>query len=132
MSDVKSDLSEMLKIVCSFIARPESEPFRRPVPWKEMGLVDYPVIVKRPMDLGTVKLKLENEAYLTLEEAAADVRLVWTNCMSYNQDGSEFYFLADTFARKFEEVYSQMRQSDVASSDLERIPSMVRTDSVDR
>ena len=71
-----------------------------------LGLTDYPIIVKRPMDLGTIKQRLENDEYESLEQAAADMRLVWTNCMSYNQDGSEFYFLADTFARKFEELYA--------------------------
>lgn len=51
MSD-KADLQELLKVVCTFLARPESEPFRRPVDWKALGLTDYPAIVKRPMDLG--------------------------------------------------------------------------------
>jgi len=30
------------------------------VDWKALGLVDYPDIIKRPMDLGTIKKKLEN------------------------------------------------------------------------
>ena len=120
----RAELAELLKVVCSFIARPESEPFRHPVPWREMGLADYPLIVRRPMDLGTIKQKLEAEAYSSVEEAAADIRLVWTNCMSYNQDGSEFYFLADTFARKFEELYAAIRRTGDSAADLERIPTM--------
>jgi hypothetical protein len=97
------------------------------------------------MDLGTIKSRLENEQYDSLAAAAADMRLIWTNCMSYNQDGSEFYFLADTFgkpvivphrfksldgelspnlARKFEEIYAGMRSVEEASGDPERIPTM--------
>lgn len=64
------------------------------------------------MDLGTIKQRLENDEYESLDQAAADMRLVWTNCMSYNQDGSEFYFLADTFARKFEEMYAAVMPSE--------------------
>ena len=120
----RRELAELLKVVCAFIARPESEPFRHPVPWKEMGLTDYPLIVRRPMDLGTIKQRLEHEEYNSMEEAAADIRLVWTNCMSYNQDGSEFYFLADTFARKFEEIYATMRRTNDGVADSERVPTM--------
>lgn len=31
-------------------------PFLEPVLWKEWGLVDYPKVIKHPMDLGTVKV----------------------------------------------------------------------------
>ena len=30
--------------------------FLRPVPWKEWNLLDYPTIVKHPMDLTTMKV----------------------------------------------------------------------------
>lgn len=30
--------------------------FLRPVPWKEWNLLDYPTIVKQPMDLTTMKV----------------------------------------------------------------------------
>lgn len=59
--------------------------FREPVDWKEMGLLDYPMIIKKPMDLGTVKKRLERGEYRTPEEAANDIRLIWSNCMLYNQ-----------------------------------------------
>lgn len=32
------------------------EPFLDPVPWKEWNLMDYPTIVKHPMDLNTIKV----------------------------------------------------------------------------
>lgn len=31
--------------------------FRYPVNWKEMGLLDYPTVIKQPMDLGTIDVK---------------------------------------------------------------------------
>lgn len=31
-------------------------PFLEPVQWKEWGLLDYPKVIKHPMDLGTVKV----------------------------------------------------------------------------
>ena len=89
----KEGFPEMLKIVCSMLSRNESLVFREPVDWKGMGLTDYPEIVKKPMDLGTVKKKIENDEYETMEEIALDIRLVWTNCMLYNRDGSEVCFV---------------------------------------
>lgn len=32
-------------------------PFLEPVKWKEWGLLDYPKVVKNPMDLGSVKVR---------------------------------------------------------------------------
>ena len=34
------------------------EAFREPVKWKETGLLDYPTIIKCPMDLGTIDVCL--------------------------------------------------------------------------
>ena len=76
------------------------EPFREPVPWKELGLVDYPTVIKHPMDLGTVKKKLKKKQYTTLYAVAEDVRLIWNNCMTYNADGSDFYKLAETLQKE--------------------------------
>lgn len=88
----KEGFNEMYKIVCSMMSRPESMAFREPVDWKGLGLVDYPTIVKNPMDLGTIKSKIEADKYTTLDDIAHDVRLVWRNCMLYNRDGSEVRF----------------------------------------
>lgn len=100
-----------------------TEPFREPVDWRALGLFDYPQVVKQPMDLGAVKKRLEaaigggggdantkssGNAYNTVQDCANDVRLIWKNCMAYNADGSEFYLLAEGFAKRFEEKYAKL------------------------
>ena len=72
------------------------------------GLFDYPQIIKRPMDLGTVKKKITDRKYKSIQEACEDVRLVWTNCMTYNADGSDFFKLAKTMSKRWEEKYSKL------------------------
>ena len=62
------------------------------VDWKYLGLLDYPDVVKHPMDLGTVIKRIESDAYSSREEIASDVRLVWSNCKTYNREGSEVRF----------------------------------------
>ena len=39
---------------------------------------------------------------------AEDIRLVWANCMTYNQDGSDFFLLAKNLSKKFEEKYAKL------------------------
>jgi Histone acetylation protein/Bromodomain len=58
--------------------------FNHPVDPVALGLPDYDRIIKRPMDLGTVKRRLHAIAYRSREEAEQDIRLVFTNAMLYN------------------------------------------------
>lgn len=44
----------------------DSFEFRVPVDYMSLGLHDYPMIVKKPMDLGTVKRNLGNNMYETV------------------------------------------------------------------
>jgi len=102
-------LKKMSKVLNSLMARQDCAPFHEPVDWKQLGLYDYPKIIKRMMDLGTVKRKLERGKYKTAADCAADIRLVWTNCKTYNADGSDFYLLAEGFSRRFEDKYKKIR-----------------------
>jgi hypothetical protein len=117
-------LKSLYRIVCSFLSRQESIPFREPVDYKALGLLDYPDIIKQPSDLGTIKSKLENNHYSTSEECVEEIRLVWKNCMLYNRDGSEYYHLADKFARAFEEAYKTIRKHDDGQLDMNRVPNI--------
>jgi hypothetical protein len=54
-------------------ADPNAEAFLTPVEWEELGLLDYPSIVKSPMDLSTIKQRLEAGAYDSYEACFADI-----------------------------------------------------------
>ncbi|EXX56702.1 Bdf1p [Rhizophagus irregularis DAOM 197198w] len=43
------------------------------------------------MDLFTINLKLKNNQYTSLEEFEKDIRLIFCNCYTYNDDESEVY-----------------------------------------
>lgn len=62
------------------------------------------------MDLGKIKKKLASKGFKTLYEVADDIRLVWSNCMAYNADGSDFYILAQTLSEKFEKFFAKLLQ----------------------
>ena len=54
-------------------ADPTAEPFTEAVNWEELELVDYPEVIKRPMDLGTLKGHLLEGEYTTFEACFGDL-----------------------------------------------------------
>lgn len=118
MPSQEEPLRKISKIVNSFMARPDCAPFCEPVDWRGLELWDYPKIIKKMMDLGTVKRKLDRKQYATAHECATDIRLIWKNCMAYNADGSDFWLLAKAFARRFEDRYRKVRSEYDVGEDL--------------
>lgn len=70
------------------------------------------------MDLGTIKRRLERNHYSTAHQVAEDIRLVWENCMAYNADGSDFWLLAKSYSRRFEDRYRKVKQEFDVGEDL--------------
>jgi hypothetical protein len=62
--------------------------FNQPVDYEGLRLVDYPKIIKKPMDLGTVRSRLECGEYDNPDMFAQDVRLVFSNALTYNTDAN--------------------------------------------
>eukprot|EP00382_Lankesteria_abbotti_P005505 CAMPEP_0113847688 /NCGR_PEP_ID=MMETSP0372-20130328/2021_1 /TAXON_ID=340204 /ORGANISM="Lankesteria abbotti" /LENGTH=191 /DNA_ID=CAMNT_0000817009 /DNA_START=27 /DNA_END=602 /DNA_ORIENTATION=+ /assembly_acc=CAM_ASM_000359 len=71
--------------------QPEAAEFLEPVNWQKLKLKDYPQIVKRPLDLGSVTTKLENNQYATECQFWEDIELIWSNCRLYNHERSTIY-----------------------------------------
>lgn len=101
---------------------PYSKQFLSPV----TNIEHYRSIVKQPMDLSTIEAKLKADKYtnsssnngnqqqtekqIDIEAFANDVRLVWTNCKLFNDDGSGITRAADELAAGFEDIYQDMQQ----------------------
>lgn len=112
-------LKRMTKIVNSLLARNDCAPFREPVDWRGLELYDYPQVISKMMDLGTIKRKLERGHYTTAHQVSEDVRLVWSNCMTYNSDGSDFWLLAKSYSRRFEDRYRKVKSEFDVGEDLD-------------
>eukprot|EP00339_Tiarina_fusa_P011598 CAMPEP_0117004476 /NCGR_PEP_ID=MMETSP0472-20121206/5430_1 /TAXON_ID=693140 ORGANISM="Tiarina fusus, Strain LIS" /NCGR_SAMPLE_ID=MMETSP0472 /ASSEMBLY_ACC=CAM_ASM_000603 /LENGTH=247 /DNA_ID=CAMNT_0004705431 /DNA_START=63 /DNA_END=803 /DNA_ORIENTATION=+ len=112
-------LKRMTKIVNSLLARQDCSPFREPVDWRGLELYDYPEVITKMMDLGTVKRRLERNMYQTAHQVADDIRLIWSNCMTYNADGSDFWLLAKSYSRRFEDRYRKVKQEFDVGEDLD-------------
>ncbi|XP_044588570.1 bromodomain adjacent to zinc finger domain protein 2B isoform X2 [Cotesia glomerata] len=64
----------------------EAWPFLLPVNTKQFPT--YKKIIKTPMDLSTIKKKLQDSNYKSRDEFCADVRQMFTNCEVFNEDDS--------------------------------------------
>ncbi|KAJ3695219.1 hypothetical protein LUZ60_000596 [Juncus effusus] len=76
--------------------------FNAPVDVKGLRLRDYYSIIRQPMDLGTVRCRLEKSRYRSPLEFASDVRLTFGNAMTYNQKGDAAYDMAEELLQIFE------------------------------
>lgn len=77
-------------------------PFKSPVDVVELKIPDYFTIIKHPMDLGTIKKKLTSGSYSSPLEFAADVRLTFSNAMTYNPPENNVHIWADGLGKYFE------------------------------
>ncbi|KAK7353918.1 hypothetical protein VNO80_19373 [Phaseolus coccineus] len=76
--------------------------FNTPVDVVKLNIPDYFTVIKHPMDLGTVKRRITSGEYLNLMDFAADVRLTFSNAMTYNPPGNDVHLMADTLNKIFE------------------------------
>ena len=59
-------------------------PFHTPVDAVKLNIPDYHKIIRRPMDFGTIKKRLEHDYYVSAKECIRDFNTVFTNCYVYN------------------------------------------------
>ena len=89
-----------------------------PVYWE---IPDYFDVIKNPMDLGTILQRIETGYYEENWNAyAADVRLVWSNAMTYNKEDDAVYKMARIMSREFEYQWST-RFEDVDFANVELV-----------
>lgn len=75
--------------------------FHQPVDAEKLNIPDYPEIIKSPMDFGTIKQKLNNSSYSKCKEFCVDMELVFSNCIRYNGEASDFGVLAKNLREEY-------------------------------
>ncbi|XP_068639199.1 transcription factor GTE6-like [Aristolochia californica] len=86
-------------------------PFMQPVDVEGLGLHDYYEVIEKPMDFSTIRNQMEatdGTGYKNVREICADVRLVFKNAMTYNDEKSDVYVMAKTLISKFEDKWLQL------------------------
>lgn len=93
----KEAINEMLKKKYSNI----NIAFLQPVDPIALGVPDYYTIITNPMDLSTLRKKLENGEYETADQFEHDCRLIFSNCYTYNRPDSEVYKMGQSLEEVF-------------------------------
>jgi hypothetical protein len=121
---VSAALRPFVQVLDRMMKHRDAAGFNMPVNqlWSMELLPGYYDVVKRPMDLGTIKTRLNEGHYGENPEAfAADVRLVWKNCMSYNNPDTEFHHTADRMRLLFEQAYKASSEKSAAVLEKDRL-----------
>ncbi|CAK7329082.1 unnamed protein product [Dovyalis caffra] len=95
--------------------------FSEPVDLSE--LPDYLEVIEHPMDFGTVRKKLTDGAYASLEQFEKDVFLICTNAMQYNAPDTIYFRQARSIQELAKKNFENLRQD---SDDNEAEPKAVR------
>merc|ERR1712216_266923 len=77
---------------------------------KALNLPDYPKIVKRPMDLGTIDSNLRRGLYNSIDEFWTDLQQVWKNAMIFNIKGDPVYMAAEDLSNEADKKIGRVLQ----------------------
>ena len=95
-------------------------PFEEPVDAKKLKLKDYHKIVKEPMDLSTIRSRLQGEEYKRVEEEFhRDMHLVFDNALLFNHEGDPIHEFAEQLKMKFDKLWAKSAKPEEAAAKSE-------------
>merc|ERR1712223_134657 len=105
------DLTICSTLISEMEAHEDSGPFLFPVNTKQFAT--YKKVIKTPMDIATIKKKLDLPtsnagAYKSRDEFVEDVRLIFTNCEVFNEDDSPVGKAGHTMRNLFETRWAEL------------------------
>ena len=121
-----TDHENALGIVSRLTKHPASVDFLAPVDYVALGLLDYPNVITRPMDLGTVSLKLEARVYNSLHSLMNDLNLIWDNCKTYNEASSIIVKRAEKLEKLTRKWYAKLGGEEVTFEEKVDLAEKIR------
>lgn len=85
-------------------------PFKEPVDATVDNVPDYFDKITKPMDLSTMKKKMDGNQYTSDEEFLADMNQIFTNCKTYWKPTDNVFAACEKLEKTFQEKYSQMNK----------------------
>uniref|UniRef100_A0A2K5ZU19 Bromodomain adjacent to zinc finger domain protein 2B n=1 Tax=Mandrillus leucophaeus TaxID=9568 RepID=A0A2K5ZU19_MANLE len=102
--DDSKDLALCSMILTEMETHEDAWPFLLPVNLKLVP--GYKKVIKKPMDFSTIREKLSSGQYPNLETFALDVRLVFDNCETFNEDDSDIGRAGHNMRKYFEKKWT--------------------------
>ncbi|XP_072240785.1 bromodomain-containing protein 4-like isoform X1 [Leuresthes tenuis] len=108
-----NQLQYLLKVVLKTLWKHQfAWPFQAPVDSVKLNLPDYYKIIKIPMDMGTIRKRLENNYYWNAQECIQDFNTMFTNCYIYNKPGDDIVLMAEALEKLFLQKITEMPQEE--------------------
>ena len=85
-------------------------PFMQAVDPVALNIPHYHKVIKKPMDLGTISIKLNQGEYESAKEFEADVRLMFQNCYKFNPASDPIHGMGKQFETVFDDQWAEKRQ----------------------
>ncbi|GAB2223673.1 hypothetical protein Drorol1_Dr00004411 [Drosera rotundifolia] len=101
--------------------------FNAPVDVVKLGIPDYFQIIKHPMDLGTIKGRMSSGECSSPMDFAADVRLTFSNALTYNAAGTDVHFMAKILSEFFEQRWKSIEKKIRANASTQSAPPKANT-----
>jgi len=109
--DLDLNIGEMDELVKALMKHKDGWPFERPITKQEAP--DYLLCVKTPMDLSTIRSRMDGNIYYSRnQEILDDIRLVFSNCFQYNQEDAEEYKCAVRLEKYFDKELDRVGMID--------------------
>ncbi|CAF3311699.1 unnamed protein product [Rotaria socialis] len=96
--------SHLEPVIHKMIACEDSHPFRQPVDPVALNILDYPTIVKHPMDIATMHNKLLHGEYKNPLQFCDDAWLMFNNAWLYNKKTTRVYKMCTKLSEVFAEA----------------------------
>ncbi|KAL3270797.1 hypothetical protein HHI36_021320 [Cryptolaemus montrouzieri] len=110
LKPLEASLENVLNLIA---AKDTNEIFSEPVDLEEVP--DYMTVVTEPMDLSTMRAKLEREEYPDLKSMEKDFDLMIANCLAYNNRDTVFYRAGIKMRDQCAAIFRQARKELEAS-----------------
>ncbi|XP_072730452.1 bromodomain adjacent to zinc finger domain protein 2B isoform X8 [Ciconia boyciana] len=104
--DDSKDLAICSMILSELETHEDAWPFLLPVNLKLVP--GYKKVIKKPMDFSTIRDKLSSGQYPNLEAFSLDVRLVFDNCETFNEDDSDIGRAGHNMRKYFEKKWTEI------------------------
>lgn len=107
---------------------PLTHPFRIPVDPERDGAPQYLKIIKHPMDLSTVKKKLNDGVYKNVQSFIDDLHLITSNAIQFNGETSMYAYIASDIKNWIDEQYKDkpLSQEDEWQKRLETVVARLK------
>ncbi|KAM0680357.1 transcription initiation at TATA-containing promoter protein [Glugoides intestinalis] len=98
--------------------RKYSRPFLYPV--TEQDAPGYFSIISNPIDLSTIKSKLDTRKYSSAAEFISDLNLMLSNCFVFNKPESDVYKCGEEFDKVLQQLLNKEKDPEARIADIRR------------